>query len=47
MKMELENEFSSNISTQHADQSLHRSKFMSDSVDGFNAHWRNIMLIAD
>lgn len=47
MKMELENEFPSNISTWCADQSHHRSKFMSDSVDGFNAHWRNIMLIAD
>lgn len=47
MKMELANEFPSNISTQRADQSHHRSKFMSDSVDGFNAHWRNIMLIAD
>lgn len=47
MKMELENEFPSNISTQHADQSHHRSKFMSDSVDGFNAHGRNIMLTAD
>lgn len=47
METELENEFPSNISAQRADQSHHRSKFMSDSVDAFNAHWRNIMLIAD